>query len=1145
MRRALITLGVFLGVLVAHGPSARCEEVEEDGPKKITPEESKPQPPPTADDVSAAEANEFETLSALKQELDYFQKGAISFSKDVSEAIRVQYELQRERLQSQYDERITKLEAGERKRREEAIARFELFIERYPDDPAYTPDAMYRLAELYFERGSDEFLEKARTYEKLLVAFEQGKSTEEPVYPSPSYLPTIALHESLISRFPEYRFADGARYLLGYCHGEMGQIELSLASYHALVEKHPESKFVPEAWTRIGEIYFEGTDRATLLKSIAAYREVLAHPDSPYYDKALYKIAWAYYRIDDFDPAVASFVQLVDYADTRKAETGVTGSELRAEAIQYIAISLADETWGGMSRAKVVLAKIDEKPYASEIWKRYGEILYDQTRYDLAIQVLAFNLEKYPTAKTNPESHAKLVSAYKQLRDFNGSSAALQKMVASYVPGTPWYEANKSDPQVLEKVETLTETLLYGDAIFHHQQAQAYKKANKLTEAQISYGSAATAYATYLARFPATKNAYDFQFFLGECLYYTGQYEAAAAQYDRVRDSTVDNRHIEAAALSSVLAYEKQVEALEQQKKIPEYPLMTAADRKGAAPAAKDLTPNRQRLLDASDRFLVLLPDSDRAPAIAYRAGELVYRHDRFPEARTRFEGIISKYPANEVARYASNLIIETYLADQDWKNVEKESQRLIDVARKVESKDPSQEALVASLKVFKVGAQFKQAEKYDADGQFEEAADTYVRLVDENPENEFADKSLFNAAIAYEKARRFDTASQTYKRLYTNYPTSELAPRALFRVGVNAEKGFDFPAAVEAYSILVQRYPSSENRADALYNAAVVQENMQQYGTAASSYRTYAETFPKRDDSGAVYFRAALVYEKMEAWPKMIDTLKDFVARYKGVTSQRERLVEAHEKMGDAYKALENERGALAAYRECVSEFNRMRLPVSGPAGGYAGNCAFGIAESIFRTYDQVKIEGTGRKQVEALQTKAKLQRQVEDAYTEVFRYKRAETTLAASYRIGFSYERFAESLFSAPIPKEFEAQPELADEYKAQLEDRAAVLERKAESAYRKAYTEARKSRVTNEWTQRTLEGLNKYAPKEFPVQKQGLAAMQMNTVSGETFDMGAGKESAPEPVPAPKPASEGGIQAPTTNGSASKGMTNKGSP
>src|SRR5687767_7392344 len=446
-----------------------------EGPGSRVPKyEFEPASPATVQEIEAADTYE-EQLELLERDLAYFSDGSETFSTDMKDLIKIKYNEQKDRLAEQYDRQIEELEAEERARRMEAIARFEEFLKKYPNDATYTPDAMFRLAELYFEKSSDDYLQASRVFEKELAKFERGERPDEPTAPEPSYERTIGMHKELLSRFPSYRLADAARYLLGYCYAEQGQTEEALAAYQDLVKVHPDSRFLAEVWTRIGEIYFDGNDTASLEKAIDAYKRVEQFPDSPYYDKALYKIAWTYYRLDRYDEAVKAFIGLVDYADAQKEKTGISGSELRTEAIQYIAISLADEQWGGLDRAKTVLGPIEGKDYTGELWKRYGEILYDQTRYDQAIQVLAYSIEKYPTARHNPEAQEKIVRAYEQLRDFDGATAAREKLVKNFSAGTRWYEANKDDPEAIANAEGLTERSLYTAAIFRHQQAQAYK----------------------------------------------------------------------------------------------------------------------------------------------------------------------------------------------------------------------------------------------------------------------------------------------------------------------------------------------------------------------------------------------------------------------------------------------------------------------------------------------------------------------------------------------------------------------------------------------------------------------------------------------------------------------------------------------
>lgn len=1069
-------------------------------------DEWQPARPPTAAEIDGATTPEAKQKMATT-ELENFIGSAKSFGRDIRDVIRVRYDEQRERIAGTFDREIDELEATERRRRAEAIERFEEFLRKYPNDPDYSPDAMFRLAELYFEKSADEYLAATQSYEEALAQFDSGEITTEPEPPAPNYAKTISLYDDLLVRFPAYRHADAARYLLGYSHGEMGNEEKSLEMFTALIDNHPTSKFLPEVLTRVGEIYFDQNSRSALEKAIASYSRVLDFKDSPYYDKALYKLAWAYYRLDDFDAAVKNFVVLVQFADAQKKLTGRSGSELRTEALQYIAISLADETWGGVARAEEVLGSMGDAEYVGEMWKRYGEILFDQTRYPLAIEVLSLARDRYPNAPYNPEVQAKIIASYERQRDFDGATRSREVLVEKYDEGQAWFDANRGDADALNKARELTERSLYTAAIYNHQQAQAYKQAGRLADARASYRRAANGYDIYLKRFPESKNSYDFNFYLAECFYYSDDFEKAALQYELVRDSNEDNKHLEGAALSAVITYEKEIERLEAAGKLPKVEFKKSEERGDKPIEAKDVAPVRMKLVLASDRFVTLLPTSDRVPAVAYRAAEVFYNHEQFDEARKRFESIIVRFPGTEVARYSANLIIETYLASKDWDNVQLWSQRLIEIGKAAKptskAEAAAQEKLLADLKKFKVGAVFKKAEEKDAAGEFEEAADLYVQLVDEQADHEFADKALFNAAVAYEKVKRFDTASKIYQRIYDNYPTSSLADRALFRVGVNYEKGFDFAGAISAYTKLVERYPNSPHRADALFNVAVTLENMQQYGQAAAAFKRYAQTFPSRDDAGDNFFRAALVYEKMKAWPEMIATLEAFVQRYQKTRAQSESIVQAYKKMGDANRQRNKGSRAVAAYKTCLAEYKARRFRAADRASSFAAECAFEIAEDLFRTYDKIQLVGTGKKQQKSLLQKAQMQRDVEQAYKDVFDFKRVETTLAASYRIGHTYERFAEALFAAEVPPEFKSNEEYAGEYKLQLEEKAAVLERKAEFAYRKAYDEAIKTKVTNEWTQRTLEGLNKYKPDEFPVQKPGKSSLQNFTITGHGLD------------------------------------------
>ena len=276
-------------------------------------------------------------------------------------------------IREKYEPQISFSEREEKQRRGDAIAVLEGFLRRYPADKKWTPDVMFRLAELYYEKSSDEFLAAQESYQKAL------DSDHPPASPSPKadYTPTVELYRRMLVEFPNYRLLDATYYLLGFCLGEMGQDDQARQALLALVcgnqykpldppakleiasgfDKGPladyykdctpikqDSKFLAEAWTRVGEMHF---DAVQLAYAISAYGRVLQYKDSPYYDKAIYKLAWSYYRDNRFLDAIREFDGLVKWADSKKAAGDKFGSELRPEAIQYLGVSFSEPDWDG------------------------------------------------------------------------------------------------------------------------------------------------------------------------------------------------------------------------------------------------------------------------------------------------------------------------------------------------------------------------------------------------------------------------------------------------------------------------------------------------------------------------------------------------------------------------------------------------------------------------------------------------------------------------------------------------------------------------------------------------------------------------------------------------------------------------------
>jgi TolA-binding protein len=1030
-------------------------------------------------------AEEERTLEEISRAIESYEAEAREFRKEVQLLVEKKYEEKRTVLANSYEKAIRDLEIVERKERLDAIAQFEEFLQRYPDDPKYTPDVMFRLAELYYERSSDDHMLALREYEEKLKGLDP--QAEPPTEPQVDYAKSVALYRKLIGQFPDYRLNDGAYYLLGYCLEKQNDFETSRETYQQLIARYPKSKFTTEAWVRIGEYWFDNySDENALPQAAVAYTEAIKDTAHPLYDKALYKLGWTYFRMDNFEAAVTRFLDLVDYYQSKTREGEEAGGDLRNEALQYAAISFADEKWGGLARVQEMFQKRGARPYEADIYRSLGNVYFDQTRHADAIEAFKLVLAKDPLGKDAPQIQQKIVQAYERDRKMDDASRESQLLADKYSQGTEWHEKHKRDPDVVAAAQELAEKSLYTAAVYHHQQALVFKQEGKFEEAKTSFESAAKAYGNYLVRFPRAKLGYELQFYYAECLYNSFQFPEAGKNYEKVRDSSQDNKYLKDAALSAVFAWQRQLELDIKGGQAQDLKVLRSTDRpEGEVVKPLALTETEARLVAASDGFLKILPKDEKSPQIAYKAAELFYTHNDFPEARRRFELIVQTYPQSEVAKFATNLIVESFLTDKDWKSVEEVAGRL---AANKDVIDPKSD-LYKDLMKFKLGGRFKFAQELMDKGDYDNAALKFIALVDEEPKHEFADKALNNAAVCNERTLRFDSALKLYERIFREYPTSKLADAALFRVAVNAENSYDFDKAVESYQKLVKDYPASKDREAALFNTGRLLEGLQRYPEAASTFLRYADLFPNAEDAPKNQFRAALIYEKQSDWRGEIRALDEFVKKFSSKPAQVELVVDARKRIADAWQKLGNDREAEKAYQAAAQEFDKRGLkPEASPiAAEAAAQSRFQLAEYELKEFEKLKIGGQGKALEKSFAAKRAGVKKVNDAYSEVLKYKRAEWSLAAFYRKGYALERFAATIIETPVPPDVKRLGEEAVvAYQDLLAQQTATLEDKAVESYAGTLAESRKLRISNEWTKRTLESLNRFRPKEYPVLK-----------------------------------------------------------
>lgn len=1107
-----------------------------------------------------------EALQSYQTAFGRYANEINDYQTTVDEIVEAQYAARVAEINSRFESRIKASEAIEREYRKDAIASFELFLERFPNTPRYTPDALYRLADLQFEKANDDFLLADEAFQKQLTQYEAGEIADPPNDPIRDYGPTIATFERLINDWPDYRFLDGAYYLLAYCELQMGNEQRARDLFAELIVKRPESEFVPEAWIRIGEYHFDVNE---LDLAGQAYAEAMKYPESKFYDKALYKLAWTYYRKDDFDSAIKQFKVLVEYSDEQERKTGRSGSVLRAEAVQYIAISLAEEDWDldgvkdddfGLMRAKKYLDAT--QPYHREVLVQLADYLFENTRYDESVLVLRYTLSKYPLDRNNPEIHEQIILALIRNNDLDAAFEERGKLSSIYGPGSDWfaYQQKQGNVEATRYAQNLVKDNLIQSATWYHAEAQKQRQEAEVNEdsealiaAQNKYRTAATAYADFLQQYPNDKDFYQWNFYYAECLYYSEQYVPAYEQYKVVREMDVTNNQFqEVAAFNAVKALEFELQEAVQSGRVPAKVLPGAGldEAREAAEAqetaregvdersdqkvvvkAETLPALALNYVTAMDRYVVLDLKNEQDEYLdakfAFQSAKMFYDFKDYPTARKRFEWIVNQYPENEVAYLAGSLILETYRQENDFTNLAAYAEKLSNVLE-----GEQVEAIREEVREFKLGALFKSAEQLFAAGKYEQAAEEYLRLLSEDPDTKFAAKALNNAAVAYENVQRYDSAMKLYQRVYKEHPKDPLASYALYRVAVNQERFFDFSDAVQSYELFYDKYDDSkqaeldevgltdfkmaEKRGDALRSAAVLKENLQRYPDAARGYERFANEYPESDQAPEAAWQAAIVWEKAGEKRKMIDAIETFISKYGADSKYDDRVMGGLMKIADYHEERGSKRAADKEYNRILETYQSRGIRPGTPGAANAAKSRFMLAEREFEEWDKIQIKGSLKRQEKLLTEKIEKQKALTASYEEVFAYGSFDWTLASNFRVGNLLQRFAFSLYEVPIP--FAEGSEEADIYRTQLEDIAIPLEDAAIERYEKNISEARDKKVVNEWTKRTLEELNKYKPAEYPLFKEERRTFDEKTITGDPY-ISAEEWTKRSTKPAPK--------------------------
>jgi cellulose synthase operon protein C len=975
-------------------------------PGMPAPMKRKPATGPIANPVASGAAptpDELAEMAELEKDQKRYADVAAEHTDLLKKIIRRAFDDKLKKLEDKFNKAISLEEAELARRRMNAIARFEAFVAKHPRDKRWSPDVMFRLAELYFDRSKLELTAQQDAFGELM----KGVGEDDPlpidpatgltvVPPRPNYMPSITQYRDIIANFPDYRLIDGSHYLLAYLYAEQGNPEESKQAYlgltcatrsdgspgynaldvpasvlaaRAAVDAEGDTppteaqrrakpaptqpppppvafvdpyascqplvknrKLVDEAWVRIGEQHF---DMNELKLAVAAYLKVIDNKDGEFYDEALYKLAWSYYRDAvgpdagaNFEKAINRFDELVVWSDKEKA-AGRGASPLRKESIEYLAISFA-ENWEsagqpdsgkGLERIREYYRTRGDEMHVRDVYEKLGDIYGATSQWDAAVTAYRIALgedvgdggaphPKWVLARVNPRVSRKLIIALEKKGDQESGEQAYKeraRLADLYRegnpvnptdpanPASPWWQANILDREALDAARALTEGSIIESAKHFHEIAQARRKQWKLAapgpqktalevEYKRLYNEAARLYGLYIEKYPNSRDTYEVSFYLAEALYWSQQYQEAAPRYAWVRDSSLGSIYQKDAALSYVKSWEEayKLAVADPNSGVKDLP-MPCKEQQVGSPPCEVVTPPLQpiplsdverNLRDAYDQYQRTLKKDDSSAAMLQAAALISFKHHEIDDAEVRFHKVYDGYCNTAEAAQAGQGILAIYQIQERLDDIQSWLEKMQKDAAAGKCRMGGDKGQMASLLD---AVRFEKAKKLSDEGKFEESAQLYIALYNESKARNAADN------------------------------TKKIDDDALWNAALSYEKMGRPKKATVIYEQLVNETPDSKHVGDALFRMALSYKAAFDYSKAVSNFLLLAENdrFKSYEFRNDALFNAAQLVEQDQQYKRSADLFQKYALAVKASKPEDSasafyHSAEIYEKAGD-----------------------------------------------------------------------------------------------------------------------------------------------------------------------------------------------------------------------------------------------------
>ncbi|MCS7054241.1 MAG: tetratricopeptide repeat protein [Ignavibacterium sp.] len=650
---------------------------------------------------------------------------------------------------------------------------------------------------------------------------------------------------------------------------ELGLIYYNLKDYNnsrsrmaQLLDDYPESEYVGSALYWIGESYAaEGNIQDAILFFENAINDKRRNK---FLDYSIYSLANLYEKIGDYQSAVDYYDRLLTFHPNSEL---ITSAQIR---IGFCYFKLKDYQTAIIELNNPTLLNIDEKSKI-EVLYILAHSYFRIEDYKNAETKFSEIIENYPSSEFYREALYGLGWSYFQQKKYNDAFKVFD------------FASNGNDSIAVKSFYWKGESKRYSGK--DDEALQIFK--------------------SFLEKYPNERLSQDAQFQIGMIYLAKGNTELASRFL--LSANNIENNETRAKALTSLGEIELEKSSFKNAiNYFTEALNIKSISNETKLRALLGLAIGKFWTKDynSSLAYLIEIEKSNRnfeTQRVNYYYAENYFSLGNYREAINRFDRAFGNDDRiNELSLYGkaySHFNIGDYENSAEafsefvkqFRNSKFFNDAYLRLADSYFGSKNFQQASKIYEQIFRIGGsklnnaytRYQYAEALYKSGNPSEAIKEYEKIIEQFPNSEYAQASLFTVGWIFFQNAQYTDAINKYKEMFVRYPKSEFLPNALNSIGDSYFNMALYDSSIFYYERVINEFPNSPYVFDAVNGIQLSYVAQGRILDAVNYIDNFVLKYPLLNFSDQIFFKKGEIFYSEGMYSESKDAFKNFIVRY------------------------------------------------------------------------------------------------------------------------------------------------------------------------------------------------------------------------------------------------------------------------